>query len=422
MHPRLYFWVILILIGISLISGAYIFSLLQSRGLDLEIEAPEEVLIGVPFDVRVNFGNDSGSVLEEARLTLVLPEGAAFWGSDPGKNLDNRSLGNIGEGSLIQQDYKVIIFSDKEESVKNFSAVLNYSSAALGNARFEKKEEKNISVGGSGIAVDLSTPDAINSGEEFELKVSYKNNSDFDFTDLELKLDYPASFYFGSASLKPDSENNLWKLGDLRKGSAGEFTIKGSLIGGQGDKLEFKQELSTRQAGQRYLIGQGTASITIESTPINLSVALNGVSDYIAKPAENLNYTISYVNGTEFALRNLAVRAQLIGEMFDFSSLQTNGFFRASDNLIVWDANNNPALALVPPGSAGIVTFSVKTKSAYPVRRFGDKNFILKINAEIESLNVPPDLKVSRLFNKTRLESKVAGNLEVQAKAYFRDA
>ena len=66
---------------------------------------------GVPYDIRVNFTNNSGAVLQDAILTFVLPEGAAFFGSDSQKTIDNKSLGNVGAGSLVQETYKVIFLS-----------------------------------------------------------------------------------------------------------------------------------------------------------------------------------------------------------------------------------------------------------------------------------------------------------------------
>jgi len=95
------------LIAISvLISAAsifYIFRFQNTRGIDFSFSVPEEVLGGVPFDLKVDLSNNSGAVLEDARLTLALPDGAAFFGRDPQALIDNKSLGNVGVGSLIQE-------------------------------------------------------------------------------------------------------------------------------------------------------------------------------------------------------------------------------------------------------------------------------------------------------------------------------
>lgn len=129
-------WLVIFLMLVSAVSVFYIWSFLRSRGLDFNLEAPAEVLAGAPFDLKVNFSNNSGAVLNDARLTLTLPEGAAFFGSPASKNIENKNLGNVGAGSLVQEQYRIIIFSP-EAADKEFRATINYAPASLGS-RFEK--------------------------------------------------------------------------------------------------------------------------------------------------------------------------------------------------------------------------------------------------------------------------------------------
>lgn len=398
-------------IVVSAISIFYIFRFQNTRGIDLSLSAPDEILSGVPFDLKVEFSNDSGAILEDARLTLSLPEGAAFFGRDPQILIDNKPLGNIGVGSLIQESYKIILFAPDGDS-REFKATLNYSPASLG-ASFEKSKSVNVKVLSSGILLEMILPEKLTSGEEFEAKISYKNVSENDFSDLELKLEYPPSFTFSKASLAPASSNNVWQLGDLRKNSEGEFSVAGSLIGSEGDAPEFNVILSTRTAGQEYILHKSSAKTSIASSPLSIAIILNNGSDYIPKSGDLLNYTVSYVNNTSSELRNVAIRAQLVGEMFELNTAQTQGSFRLADNTLIWNSANTPHLARLDSGSAGVVNFSVRTKENYPIRSFSDKNFTLQVNAEAESGNV---------FSKSRLETKVAGRLAVDAQAYFRDA
>lgn len=418
MNSKFILSVIAVLIVVSAVSGFYIWNSQSARGLKLDIEAPSEVLRGAPFEIKVNFSNNSGAVLENAVLTLSLPEGVVFFGEDLQKNIDNKPLGNIGVESLMQETYKVIILSSDEEK-KEFQAALSYTPESL-NARFEKNKNIIVGVKSSGVEVNLDFPEQITGGDDFEAKVVYRNTSEIDFSGLELKLDYPPSFSFISASLKPDRGNNLWFLGDLRKNSEGELTIKGNIVGMEGDAFDLKSNLSMRSAGQIYLIDQRSYRLVIASTPLSVVLRLNNESDYIAAPGDNLSYAVSYVNDTEESLRNVVIRAQLIGEMFDAGTVQGGGFFRSSDNTLIWNSSNISALSLLAPGSAGIIEFSVKTKDVYPVRRFGDKNFVLQAVVQAEA-EMPNDGK-SRVISKAKLETKVRGRITVDAKGYFRDA
>ena len=196
---------LLLIIGISFF---YILSNYNSRSLKLELSAPDEAMIGVPFDLKVEFSNQSGAILNNALLIITLPDGLSFTGSSEDKLIENKDLGNIGIGSLISENFNVVLLKDENTS-KKIKAVLNYSPAAL-TARFEKTAEKEIFVRGSGVSVEVTGPQKVFSGEEFDLDVIYKNISERDFTDLELKIDYPPSFSFKNSTLKPDKNNNDW--------------------------------------------------------------------------------------------------------------------------------------------------------------------------------------------------------------------
>ncbi len=418
MRNKFFLIISAVLVAVIGISAFYLFRFQNTRGLDLQIEIPDEILSGVPFDLKVNFNNNSGVILEDARLTLALPEGAAFFGQDPQKTIDNKSLGIVGIGSLIQESYPIILFAP-DASEKEFRATVNYSTESLG-ARFEKNETIETIVSSSGLLVEMSMSEKVASGDEFEAEVKYKNVSDRDFSNLELRLEYPASYTYISASLRPDRENNIWQLGDLRKGSEGSFIVRGSIIGNEGDSFEMKSHLSMEASGQTYLLYQGSAAVPISSSPLVLAIHLPQGEGYVANPGDVLMYTVSYVNTTDTPFRDVAVRVQLVGEMYDMSTIQTNGNIRLSDNTIIWNASSIPELTLLDAGQAGAAVFSVKVKDDYPIRRFSDKNFILKASAEAES---PTALSsASRVFSRTRLETKVSGKVVIDAQAFFRDA
>ena len=398
------------MLGISLISGFYIWRLQTTRGLDLTLDIPEEVMSGVSFEVKVNFSNNSGATLNDARFSITLPEGAAFFGSPITKTIENRALGNVGNGSLVQESFRVVIIAPEQTS-RSFKVTINYAPAKLG-ARFEKSVKGEVLVRSSGIAIEMSAPEKVTSGEEFELSVSYKNISDLDFNDLELKIEYPPTFTYVSGSLKPDSENNIWKLGDLRKNSEGKITVKGSLTGGENDNYEFKSRISQRAAGEMYPVSIGSFKASIAASPLSLVINLNGSDDYTAKAGDVLNYTLSYINGTDILLRNVIITAKVVGEMYDLKTLDSPGAFRQGDNMLIWNQDNSSPLSALSPGSAGLVNFSIRLKESFPIKRFSDKNYSLVLNAEINSATQSPS-SGSAFLSKSRLETKVAGKISI---------
>ena len=254
------------------------------------------------------------------------------------------------------------------------------------------------------------------------MSVSYKNISEADFYGLELAIEYPANFTFVSSDSKADSGNNVWELGDLRKGSEGSFTIKGSVAGPDNSPVIFKANLNFSLNNQKYRIDLKDVNSAISPSPLSLLILLNDKQDHVAKLNDELKYNIGYINNTDVPLRSGVIRVQIKGELFDLESLDTKAVFRKTDNTLIWNSSNTPELNNIAPRSAGFVSFSIKTKTNYPIRRLGDKDFILSAKAEIESPTVPEFLNASRTYNVSKIETKVAGDLILLAKAFFRDA
>lgn len=415
----------LITLSLILIIGFSVLYIINNnnQSLDIGLISPDEVMAGVPFDFRVEFSNQIDSVLKNVSLIVTLPEGAVFAGSGEEKLVDSKDLGDIGQGSLISETYKVIFLkgiglSGQGENNK-IKALVSYVS---GSSNYEKEDEKAVKILDSGVSVAIKVPEKVFSGEEFEIGIKYKNISDVDFYGLEMAMEYPVNFVFISSDSKADSGNNIWELGDLRKGSEGNFIIKGSVAGPDNSPVIFKANLNFTLNNQKYHINLKDVNSAISPSPLSLLILLNDKRDYITKLNDELKYNIGYINNTDVPLREAVVRVQIRGELFDLESLDTKAVLRKTDNTLIWNSSNTPELNYIAPRSAGFVSFSIKTKTNYPVRRLGDKDFILSIKAEIESPTVPEFLNASRTYNISKIETKVAGDLILSTKAFFRDA
>ncbi len=408
---------IIVLVAIIGISLFYIFDN-NSQNLDVGLVAPKEIMAGVPFDFKVEFSNQMSSVLKDVILIVTIPDGAAFVGSNTEKLVDSKDIGDLGQGSLVSEKYNLVFLRGINETQK-IKVLVSYS---LGSSKYEKESEQDIKILNSGADIQIKAPEKVFSGEEFEVGVDYKNVSDVDFYGLEFSVEYPANFTFLSSDSKPDSGNNVWELGDLRKGSEGKFTIKGSVIGPDNSTVTFKPKFKISLGDKDYFVELNDVNLVISPSPLSLGVILNDKSDYIAVPGDSLKYVISYINNSDVPLRDAVVRAQLQGELFDLGSLDTRAVFRKSDNTLIWNSSNSPELNYIAPRSAGFVYFNIKTSNNYPVRRLGDKDFILNVKVEIESPTVPQSLNASKTYNILKIETKVAGSISLSSAAYFRDA
>ena len=417
---RLFFVIIGVSVLVIAVSGFYLYQVFSARGIAVAIEAPDQTFIGSPFMLSVVTKNDSRSVLSEASITLNLPPGTVIVGEASDKTVEIKELGSIGLGGINRQDFEVIVL-DGENTIKNFEVALVYKPSTL-TTPFEKKIVKNVAVGKPALTLEVFAPNRVFSGENFELSLNYANNADFDFENLNLKIEYPPSFTFKSATLNPDAGNNFWNLGDLKSGSEGILVIDGNIVGPDQSFFDLRSTISVSLAGKRYdIVGRNT-SLSISPSPLALSIFVNDSVDYIAKPGDFLNYMITYQNNTGTGLRDVILTLRLVGEMFDFTNVNTDGFVSSLNRVVSWNAANVPELRLLPAGARGNVNVSIKATSAYPISRLNDKDFILSASAQIESSTVPALVGAERTIGVAALETKVGGRIDINAKAFFRDA
>ncbi len=424
--PGLRRWIIWGMAGIAVIlvgvGGFYFYQGLTAKGVVLTIENPAETLLGVPFIIAVNYGNNGQSLLRDAKLSLTLPDGISFVNLSPDQRVQAKNIGDLGVGSQGKEEFQVIALRNPQ-SLQSIGASIDYIASNLGS-RFEREASSKLTINEPAVRVDFSAPEKVLSGEEFQLTVAYENISGYDLPDLELRLDYPATFHFVKSSIPGSEGNYLWRLGDLRAGSKGELIVRGSAMGKADLPLEIKSELTASLQGKRYAVESKSARLSISPSPLSIEVAVNSQKEYIASPGEQLTYTISYRNNADVSsgLRDVVLKARLTGDMYDFQSISSNGFFSSVDNSFTWNAANTPGFANLALGESGSVTFSIVLKNDYPIKRLNDKNFTLKVSAQIESPTVPSNVAAKKTISITDIESKVKGKILAEAKAFFRDA
>ncbi len=406
------FWLSVVLI----VAGAgfayyFVSQYYKSRDLNFEVEASSKAIIAQPFEIAVNLENKSQSVLRDPKIMIKLPEGVISLDKNPDMQIIEEGLSDINPGSLVKRKFKIVIV-EGEQSIKKFDVGFSYMPPKL-NTRFEQNKTIEISTGQPAIAVNLITPQKVFNREAFEIGVNYQNISDFNFQKSRLQLVIPSNFIFKEASVKPTLGTNVWNLGQIPPKSQSNIIIKGALEGPDQSFFEIKSQFFVSFNQKEYLISEKTASLSIASSPLSLSVVVNNDSNYIAKPGNDLAYQIKYRNNTEIGLNDVIVKAKLSGEMFDLASLQTPGFFDSKTNTILWNVANNPQFQLLPPGVEGALNFTIKTKDYYPIKRLFDKNFVLKIQAEINSPTVPYNVSSDKTVGFSNLETKVAGNVDI---------
>lgn len=391
-----------------------------AKDVGVEIFAPDHVYRGVPFEVTVQISSQIDSFVRNANLTLAMTPGLVSLDGSNGKSIIIDSVGDLGGGSLTKKVYKFLSVGDPN-SVQKITAQLGYASAS-GSARYEAKQDKQITIDGPAISLSVKKPDTIVDGSAFNLEFQYDNLSDFNFPDVRLKAKYPTAFEFKSATLTPSSMNNYWQIGGLNAGSKGMLGVTGTLRGSNQNSINIPVDLYVSFLGQDYLVNEELVTLSLSPSPVRLDVTVNGASDYVAGIGDTLRYVIKYQNNSGIALADVVIKADLLGELFNMRTLRTNGSFNSLLNTVTWNASNVPALHLLEPGASGEVDVQVSLVGTFPIKSISDRNYSLKLNAELDSPSVPYYLSADKTSARAAATTKVRGFASVSASALYRDA
>ncbi len=401
----------------------------SGEGVTLKITLPKEIYAGAPFEVRFEAENAVDKEIYEPKVWLDLPEGFSvvdFPNLSVGKRDGQKLvLNNFKPNEKKQAVFRVIAVASmerEERSREDFEVVGRMTYALARSSELEVSDSEEVVIKGSAVGVGIKKPEFIVNDSIFEIDLNYKNVSNFDFEDAAIEIKYPERFKFVSASVTPTSLNNYWKIGGLRTGAKGKITIMGTLRGAQGVAFDFPVVITTNIKGVDYPIGSEATKAEMASSLLGLQVETNGKENYVAKLGEVLKYTVRYINSSGIVLKDVTVAAAIRGDMVDFTSLEGAGKLDSTKGAVIWDSRTAPALAEMQPGAVGELSFSIKLPNKYPINRFGDKNFVVKVSVEASSPSVPYYVSGDQTSAEKEVVTKVAGYVSVESKGFYRDS
>lgn len=415
----------IVLLLFAVVGAFFWFRNQTSNGVSLEIIIPEDVQTGVPFNLEVAVTNQSPDPVLRGEISLNLPE-EVILANQSTRSLTTHPVEDVAPGQTVRKVFGVVAVGG-ENSIKTIKIGFSYETGSL-QSRFEVKAEENLVVTSPGIFVDIVAPTKILSGEEFQAKLVYRNESQIPFNNVELELLAPSTFAINESSEPYKQEGSeggyQWSLGELTPGSEGEIILTGAMVGQEAASSDLTLRARVKKSTQEnYVVSEKRATFVISPAPLSLIIGIaNKQSDYVAKPGDVLQYVLRYKNNTDIALQDVVIRVSPDGEMFDLASIKTNGFLSSSDDAITWNASRDGALRSIAPGQEGQVQFQINVLKNYPIVTANSKNFTLDVGGAIESPTVPRFLAVSRVFSVAKISTKIGGAIDFSSTGFYRDA
>ena len=341
------------------------FNVISTKNVDISVQGLVAVNAGEELSLDVIVKNNNNTNLENVTLYIEYPEGTRSV-EDLTKDLTRQQidLETVNSGSAKTQTIKAVFFGEKD-SVKQIKTRVDYKSHGS-NGFFTKEKVFDVTIKSAPIIMNVDLPQEVNSGQEITITIDVASNANTIIRGLAIQAEYPFGFSFMSSTPNSSSEKNMWNIGDLDSNEKRTIKIKGRMDGQNEEERTFRfiagttDSIDPKKIAIGYITSQKT--LAIKKPFIGLSLDLNGRSGVPAIPAGGkVTGTLNWSNNLPIEINDATVEIKISGKSFDRNqvSVGNGGFYRSSDNTIIWDRNSLYTLNDLNPGDIGSVSFTV---------------------------------------------------------------
>lgn len=403
-------WLIIMAVGLFVVSIGSLFwssPSFSDRNVVLTLEGPDRATSGEEVTYTLKWENNTKLTLHDMKFRLFYPDDSVVIvdGTPTQPESEGFEVDRLEPGMSAVREITLFIVGEKG-SIKDMTVNLIFEAGTLRSA-FEKEVKVNTTITDLPVTLTLTAPPNIVSGQPVTYIADVRNETNEDFVDMRLELEYPEGF--AVRDLTPSSDGgstSRWTIDELAQGEGLRFVIEGSLSGVQGEAKTVTAVLK-RRVGEQYIDYVRTESLTMLSSPLlSTRIEVNGSRDHVAHPGETLNYKLFYSNNSNQNLVGLSMAVQLDGQMFDVGRLNAgSGFFDEAINTVRFSSSGVPDFASLPPGKSGTVDFSVPLKAAFVGG--GTGSFFVKVSTRLSTPNVPTGVQGNEVFAQDVLTTKI---------------
>ncbi len=369
-----WFFVGAVIFFLATLSAAFFFlsgdrNIVSPQKIDIAVSGPVISASGDVLPLAIEIRNRNTTALQISDVIVEYPAGT--------RSPDNvaielprqrLSLGTIRSGQQVATSTRAVLFAE-EGTEQTVGVTLEYRVAGS-NAILVKETNFVVRIGSSPLALSMSAPTKLNSGQTIEMVLNITSNTDVPLQNVMLVAEYPFGFSYKSASPAPTYSENMWALGDIEPEGKRTIRIQGILSGQDDEERVFR--FKTGLVSERDDTQLGTAFAQVDhivsvSRPfIDTRVAVNGnTGDTVTvPPGSTARVDISWKNNLPTKITDGRITVHITGDAVNERTVSAlKGFYSSASDTVTWDERSNPALAVVDAGSTGSVSFNFATNA-----------------------------------------------------------
>jgi hypothetical protein len=415
LNKILIFSLFLFIFAISFFIYFVYFKPKQVVGLKINFSGPNEVLSLENYNYQVEVINGSNKKLTDVTFKISLPDGA-FLTDNPQEKEISLFIGDLSPNQIFQRKLN-LFFINSGNLKETLNFILNYKIENK-NTIFAKEGNFSVLVKNSPIKTQIFLPTKAYINQEFQVNFRIINLTKQKLNNIKVNIDVPSYYILTSAF--PQGENFYWEFNSLEAGEEKNISLIGQIQNQKSSGI-FSIKIDFSFQNFSFSLSKEIAKINILENPIVFYI--KSIPENKSLPiGSSLFYEVTLENKSESILENNEVKIFFDGP-FDFSSLNSDGYFNQFDKVLYFNSRNKPELLVLKPGDKTKFQFSISLFKSYPILGEQDKNFPIKIRAEFRSKSIPIEIeeggKEYVIFQED--EKKLSGNYEIENILVYQD-
>ncbi len=354
-------------------------SRISSGNIDIQVGAPTSVAGGEELVMDIIIKNRNATDLEGVNIQIEYPEGSRVAGNLTEELLRQReSVGQIPAGGEVRKTVKGVLFGEKD-SIKEINIVLEYRLTGS-SALFFKEKKYEVAIKSAPVIMTVSYPNEITSGQEVEFVFLITSNTTETLRNVLVRAEYPFGFSFVSSDPSPAEGDYVWRIGDLSPSDRRTIKVRGTLQGQNEEERTFRFGVGIEGQVPNVIAPEFVSlseSIVIKKPFLDLAISLAGSSsqEYVSRLGERVQVNVVWTNNLTAPVLNARLEAKISGASFDRSSVSTlgSGFYRSSDNTVIWQSPASSEFGRIEPGQKGVSSFSLSSLPSLPSGLFNQE-------------------------------------------------
>lgn len=438
-----YPWMWIVFISFTLLAGLawlgfFLFnpsSKFSDNEVTFKIDAPKQVVAGVPATFTLTYTNNLKTPLASANLFIKYPDGFEFIKAEP-ESTDNEhrewSLGALGAKTSRTITLEGALWGNKDE-VATLRGFFNYRPANF-NADFQKVATVDVIFGQSPLEITLSGDGSAHIGDTLTYTISIKNPDNKPFENGIVAIAFPQGFVLQNTTPPTSKDQNTWILKTLAPGETETIVFKGNFVS--------TASVESKTFALSQLVARGNKKYTEQTLALatKLEAATNVLELKVGSAADQqsiaqgdiMPFTITYKNASNAPLENVSVRATIEGpadggkSLFNWAKIddKLDGAIQGEQvsstvrrGIITWTKKEIPALASLKSGDGGIISFAlpIKDKTSFDIHKINDTPSA----AYVELVN--GDTQNTVLMKSNIVTLNLMTNLTLSAKAELKE-